>query len=594
MSLPLRNRLLFISFLVLCWSTLVVWRLYNLQVIGYEHFTDKAQRQQERTIHLNPKRGTIYDRNGRELAVSVDVASVYAVPSKIEDPIATAKKLSQVLISEGLSYKDILKKLKKKSSFVWIKRQISPVKWDEIKSWGIEGIASLTESKRYFPKKDMAAHVLGYVNIDNEGVAGIEKYYNDEIMGQPARMMVIRDAKGDRIVVSNGEKRKSQRGKNLYLTVDEIIQYAAERELDHVVRKYNAKSGTVIVMNPNNGEILALVNRPKYSPNMRFSSFPEKGWPNRAITDIYEPGSTFKVITAAAAFEEGVVKPDEVIYCGNGKIEVAGKIIKDHEKYADLNFREIIAHSSNVGTIKVGMRIGRETFFRYINSFGFGSVTGVDLPAESKGILRPLSRWSGRSLASIAMGQEVGVTALQMLNALNVVANGGYLFKPQIVKAIVSPDEQEVVEPGRDISGKRIISESTAKLLANVLTSVVEEGTAKNAFIDGYNIAGKTGTAQKVDKSGKYSASKFVASFMGFFPADNPQISMIVVIDEPKGASYYGGTVAAPVFRNIAASIIMYYGIPSKREDRLFRTVYRPFVEGEDGFVKAGMVVEQK
>ncbi len=592
MKLPLKNRLILIVFFVLSWSVLIGWRLYDIQIVRHESFREKAQKQQERTITLHPQRGAIYDRNGKELAVSVDVASIYVSPSRIEDIQGAAKKLSKILACEGLSYKDILVKLKKKSPFVWIKRQVSENIWEEIKALGIEGIGSIKESKRYYPKLNLACHVLGYVSVDEEGTAGIERQYNDLIRGQPAMTMVIRDAKGDRLLLSNTEKRKNQRGKNIYLTIDEIIQFHTEKELDEAVRKYGAKSGTVIVMDPNSGEILALANRPGYDPNFRFSKFPENEWPNRAVSDVYEPGSTFKVFTALAALEEGVVRPDEVIYCGEGQISVAGKIIRDHERYADLSFRDIIAHSSNVGAIKVGMRMSKDVFFRRICSYGFGSRSGVDLPAESPGILHPTAKWSGRSLASIAMGQEVAVTPLQVLNSFNIIANGGYHVTPSLVKMITTP-EGLVFKDLKNSKGKRVVSETTCRLLGNILASVVKDGTAKDAFIDGYSIAGKTGTAQKADGPGGYSATKFVASFMGFFPADNPKISMIVIIDEPAGGLFYGGKVAAPVFRNIASSIIMYMGIPSENEDRHFRTVYR-HSQGEAKFAKAGIAANTK
>lgn len=581
---PFKSRSLLVTFSILIWSALIVWRLIDLQVLSCEYYREKAQNQQERVITLNPRRGTIFDRKGRELAVSVDVASIYAVPQKIEHPRDTARELSRILTNEKVSYHAVLKKLKKDDPFVWIKRQVPPSRWSEIERLKLEGIGSVTESKRYFPKKDMAAHVLGYVGVDEVGLAGIESYYDSEIRGKPIRMMVIRDARGDKIVVSNQNKKRTVRGCDVYLTIDEIIQYYAERELGKAVDKYDARGGTVIVMNPRTGEILALANRPHYNPNIRFSSFPEVEWPNRAVSECYEPGSTFKVVTAAVALEENKVTPGEMIYCGDGHIEVAGKIIRDHESYADLDFTHVIVNSSNVGAIKVGMRLDRDVFYRYLRRFGFGNPTGIDLPGESGGILRETTHWSKISAASISMGQEVAVTPLQMLQALNTVACGGVMPEPAIIQKIKGAGGQRV----KKFTGpafKRVISKETADKLKWMLASVVKEGTGRNAAMEGYTIAGKTGTAQKIDETGGYSETKFIASFMGFFPVENPRISIIVVINEPKGA-YYGGTVAAPVFRNIASAAALYKGIPSRSEDRFIKTVYRKSLPEDAGKIR--------
>ncbi len=583
-SLPFGGRLCLVGILVAGWMCVSVWTLINLQIKKGDFYKEKARNQQKRVIKLNPRRGTVYDRNGEEMAISIEVPSIYAAIPEIENPEKTAEVLSDIFPREKLDYYDIVKKLKKDRNFVWLARQISPEKWEKIQNKSLEGIGCIKESRRYFPRKNLCAHVLGYVGIDEKGLAGIEHFFNSEIRGQSSKFIATKDAKGKKIVLKNIGKTQPSTGKDVVLTVDSTIQYFAEKELEKAISKYSASAGSVIVMNPKNGEIYAMASKPDYNPNARFSTLPENRWPNRAIQRLYEPGSTFKVVTGSVSLENNRVSPGETIYCGEGKIEIAKRDIKDHEKYSDLTFREVIANSSNVGAIKVGRRLNEQIFYSYLKKFGFGKPTGIKLPGEAEGILREASKWSKLSAASISMGQEISVTPLQMLQALNVIVNDGKWIQPEIVRQIGE----------KSFDGKNshsVISKETARTMRNILLKVVEEGTGKKAAIDGYKIAGKTGTAQKI-VDGEYSKSRFVASFMGFLPFENPRFSIIVVLDEPRGA-YYGGQVAAPVFRKIASQILLYGKIPSEKKDNYIKTTYKKKQKKDTVMAKAGSMKEE-
>ncbi len=547
------------SFLTLLVLLLVlIGRLWYLQVLKGEGFRRRATRQHERTIKLEARRGKIYDRRGRELALSLEVDSVFASPREIKEKEKTARKLSSLL---GLRYGEVIGKVGKKKSFVWIKRKVNPEESHSLKKLKLPGIHFLKESKRFYPKKEIASHVLGFVGMDNEGLEGIEKSYDQEIKGIPGWMVIERDALGRQI--SSGSRKEAfsspSDGNSLVLTIDEIIQYYAERELENAFRRYKAKGGTVIIMVPQTGEILALANRPTYDSN-KFHKSRASFWWNGGITANVEPGSTFNIETAAGALEEGVVGRNDNFYCEDGAWKVGSRTIHDVHKHAWLSFSRVIEESSNIGMVKVGFKIGPKKLYKYIRAFGFGEKTGISLPGEAGGLIRSPRRWTAASLRAIPYGQEVSVTALQLTCAFSALANQGILMKPQIVRYIKNP-QGEIIREFEPVPVRRAVSISTAKELTSILKRTVDRGTGQKAKITGYAIAGKTGTAQKVDpRERKYSPDKFVSSFVGYFPTEAPRIVMLVLIDEPEKI-HYGSIVAAPVFRRIAQEILRYLEI---------------------------------
>jgi cell division protein FtsI (penicillin-binding protein 3) len=454
---------------------------------------------------------------------------------------------------------------------VWIKRKVDPGTARAVRELGLPGIGFVTESRRYYPKRELASHLLGYVGLDNTGMSGIEYAFDSEMRGRAAKVVVRTDAR--RSPLEHIEK-PSTEGRSVVLAIDEAIQYAAEVELERSVIETGSIAGTLIVMEPRTGEILALANRPTFNPN-RFGAYPSSRWRNRAVVDSFEPGSVFKVFTAAAALQEKVVDPDEVIDCGNGFIEIGSTRINDHAVFQSLRFREVISRSSDIGVVRVAQRVGRDGFNRYMHEFGFGQPTGVDLPGESSGILRPTSRWSALSLASMAFGQEVGVTALQLATAISAVANGGYIMKPLIVRQLEDKDGNPT-KAFKPVALRRVLEPETTFVLTELLKGVVSEGTGKKAAIPGYTVAGKTGTAQKVDGSGHYSMVDHVASFVGYVPASRPALVVLASLDTPKGPKNEGGDVAAPLFARVAERALRRLAIPPDDPDRVLRVIALP------------------
>jgi cell division protein FtsI (penicillin-binding protein 3) len=548
-----RTRIYLLVACLLVWSFTLAFRLVNLQIFQYVDLRNRANRQQSRVFEISPKRGTIYDRRNRELAVSINVDSVFAVPAEIGPKQETAYRLARAL---NLNPQDVMKKITCQRGFVWLKRKLDYAEAAVVKDLGLPGIHFEKESKRFYPKRELAASVLGYVGLDNEGLAGLEFAYDRQVRGKPGQVLLMADARQRSF--SSVEKAPTS-GEDLVLTLDEYIQYLVEEELSGQVQKSQALGGTAIVMNPHSGEILAMASVPTFNPNQYWKYSPEH-WRNRAILSIYEPGSTFKIITAATALEEHLATPDEPINCLGGSIVIGGRRIRDHKRYGVLSVREVVAHSSNVGAIQLGFRIGKERFERYIRNFGFGAPTDVDLPGESKGLLKPASQWPAITLGTISMGQGIGVTPLQVLTAVSSIANGGYLVKPHLVRHLRSGSVQRAsYEP--DQNRKRVLSTATTSMVKEMLTGVITAGTGKEAQLEGFSAAGKTGTTQKIEANGRYSHSKFISSFVGFSPLENPAIAVVVTIDEPHG-QYYGGLVAAPVFRNIAEKTLRYLSIP--------------------------------
>ncbi len=533
---------------------LVTLRLVDIMLINHEWYKERAKIQQLKKEIIPVKRGVIFDRRGRELAVNIDTESIFINPREIKSPEYVVSTLSRLM---GYKKEELLKKVSENKRFIWIQRQKDLAFTSKIKELNIEGVGFMPETKRYYPKGVLAAHIIGYVDIDNKGLEGVEKKYNNYLSADQESIIVVRDAKGN--ILSNGIK-EAIVGNNIVLTIDEGLQFILEKHLDDAMQQWRASSASAIMMNPFTGAILAMASRPTYDPN-RPSSVKAEHRRNRSLTDCYEPGSTFKIIVSAAALEEGKVTPDTRFDCSAGYIEVAKKKIKDVHKYGVLTFKEVLQKSSNVGTIKIGQIIGNQKIYEYIKRFGFGQKTGIDLIGEVSGTVRPLEKWSSMSLGAISIGYEISVTPLQILRAYASIANGGYLVRPFVVSEIYSPTGKIIYKTIPET--KQILSEKTAAIMREILKSVTEDGgTAKTASVDGNQVAGKTGTARLLDpKTKRYSTDKYVSSFVGFVPAENPKIAMIVVIHEPKGA-IYGGVVAGPVFKKIADEALSYMNVP--------------------------------
>ncbi len=564
-----RLRLMLLALSISLWALVIGIRLVHLQVLGQEFFEKQGTRQSERTIKLDPRRGPILDREGRALAVSVNVESVYAVPQDVDDPQATAAALARALGLDTAGRRELVAQLRKDRAFVWIERKVDPGTARRVRDLELDGVGFLTEHRRYYPKRELAAHVLGWAGLDNTGMSGIEYAHEREIAGRAAQVVVHTDAR--RRPVGHTE-RPSTEGHTVVLALDERIQHIAERELERAVQETRAIAGSVIVVEPFSGDVLAMAGRPTFNPN-RYSAYSASRWRNRMVSDVFEPGSIFKIVTAAAGIQEGVVDPQEKLDCGNGQILIASTVITDHKPFDELTFREAVSRSSDIGMIRVAQRLGRENFYRYVRAFGFGEPTGVDLPGESGGLLKPTARWSGLSLPSMSFGQEVGVTPLQMAMAGAAVANGGYLMKPLIVKRIEDAQGQ-VVQEVKPVIVRRVLEPDTVDTLTEMLELVVREGTGRRAAVAGFAVAGKTGTAQKVDPAtGRYSMVDHVASFVGFVPASRPAFVILASLDTPRGSLNQGGDVAAPLFARVARHALRTLAVPPDDTDRVLRAV---------------------
>lgn len=551
-----QSRSLILAIGLFIWCAIIFARLINLQLMRHAELGDKALRQQQQVVNVVPRRGVIYDRLYHELAISVDVDSLAAWGSQVKDARGISQVLAPVLQMDA---REIEMRLTPTRGFVWIKRKLDKSEADAVRGLHLKGFQLIKESKRFYPKRELAAQVLGYVGVDNEGLGGIEYYYDKKIKGIPGRFFIEVDAR--RRGFGRRENSRSS-GHDAILTIDENIQYIAQKALNSAMERTGADVGTAIVMNPHNGEILALANAPDFNPN-RYKLFDPNTWKDHAVQSIYEPGSTFKIITVSAALAEGLTTPDEVIDCQNGSIVIAGHTIHDHDRYGLLTVSQIIAKSSGVGTIKLGLRLGEERMYHYIRAFGFGAPTGIDLPGEAKGIAREPHHWSKISIGAISFGQEIGVTSLQMLRAFSTLANDGVAVRPSITKAIVDSNGKWV--SANTPEPERVVSARTAVQMKKILEGVVLEGTGRKARLDGYTAAGKTGTAQKTDPTtGRYYRDKYVASFVGFTPVNNPEIALIVVLDSPRGGQHQGGQVAAPAWKEIAEQTLRYLGIPAE------------------------------
>ena len=551
----LRSRLAVGAVLFGLWTTGIQARLLYLQVVQHSDMKARADRQHLRTLAAPAKRGEILDRNGHVLAYSVDADTIFADPSEID----SADKVAQLVCGalddcDSRQRQEMARSLRRDSQFVYLARKVSPDEAQRVKSLELKGVAFLKESRRYYPKKELAAHVLGYVGVDNTGLAGLESTYDTQVRGREGKVLVQTDAR--RHALHSRVDRPATAGASIELTIDQFLQHIAERELRTGVEENRAAGGTAIVMDPQSGEILALANWPTFNPNS-FARAEEQERRNRAIQDLYEPGSTFKVVTASAALEENVIESEDPIDCAPGHITFGSRVIRDVHPYGVLPFSDVIVKSSNVGAIKVGLRLGPERLGRYVSRFGFGQSIGPDFRGESPGIVWNPAHLDPSALASMAMGYQVGVTSLQMAAAVSSVANGGSLVEPRVVRAFIKDGRRVPVTPK---VLRRTVSAATAAELTSIMEAVVDRGTAKSAQIEGYTIAGKTGTAAKLVNGG-YSKSDYNASFVGFVPSRQPAVTIIVVIDSPHAKGYYGGTVAAPIFKRIAEATLRHLGV---------------------------------
>ncbi len=553
-------RIIFLSCLLFFCFVLLLGRMFQLQVLKKEQLYKLAAQQQLAQIPLVPKRGTIYDSRGNELAVSIEVDSVYADARRVTDVEKTAKELAAILEIDRWELKQ---RLKSHRSFEWVQRKISPKEVEQIKELRLPGIFYLKENRRFYPNSQLAAHLVGFVGLDSKGLEGIEFQYDALLNGENQVWTAARDALGREIATGKTPFAKEDHYRNVILTIDKPIQHITETELGRGVERWGAKGGMAIVMDPWTGKILAMASFPTFNPN-QFIQYRSKSWRNRALSDVFEPGSLFKAFLAAAALEEQVVRPSDSFFCENGSYKVYDRTIHDHSKHGYLTFQQIIKFSSNIGASKVGEKMGKERFYRYISAFGFGEKTRIGLPGEGKGIVRHPRYWSPVALDTISFGQGVSVTGVQLATALSAIANGGFLMKPYVVEKITN-EKGETVQAFKPETARKVISEETARKVRGLLKAATDKGgTGEEAAPAGYEVAGKTGTAQKVDSlMGGYSDDRYVSGFMGFAPAESPKLVVLVIVDEPQGNSF-GGVVAAPIFKTIMEKALPFFNVIPK------------------------------
>ncbi|TKS59113.1 MAG: hypothetical protein EWM72_02428 [Nitrospira sp.] len=559
-----RGRRYFVLLLLLCGFGVVLFRLVTLQVLQAAELAVKADRQHQKTVSLEGARGTIVDRHGKVLAMNMEVPSVFGVPTALDSPAKTARYLSPVL---HVGTDELERKLSQDRGFVWLARKLDPEQGRRLGHMLMDGIGVVMEGRRFYPKGPLLSHVLGFVGMDGEGLEGVERRYESLLHGEKRVTVLQRDALGRTVFPKGLTEQNPASGRSLVLTIDEVIQYVTEKELEDAVTRTHAKSGAMIVLDPQTGALLALAISPRFDPNAVSALGPDR-WRNRALTDAYEPGSTMKAIMAAAAIEERVMMPNTMVFGENGRMTIANTVIHDHEKLGWVSFAQVIQKSSNIGAAKTGMALGDQRLYRYLQAFGFGQRTDIDLPGEAGGLVKNPRDWDRRSVASISMGQEIGVTPIQMVSAIAALANGGVLMKPYVVSEIRDARGRVLQQILPQVK-RQVVSPETASTVTAILEGVVTDGTGGKAAIPGFRVAGKTGTAQKIDpRTGTYSASQFVGSFVGYAPADNPRLAMIVVIDEPHGEAW-GGTVAAPVFNRVGEQVLNYLGVSSNEPVKL-------------------------
>ncbi|NOZ26136.1 MAG: penicillin-binding protein 2 [Nitrospirae bacterium] len=570
----MKGRPLIIATVIAAGFMIIFGRLAYLMLFDHERLERLAAIQHTMGIKILVRRGGIYDRNGRELAVSLDRPSIYGDPSAIESPEQVARRLGRIV---NINTSTIRKMKREGRRYALLARRVSPEQAMAAMRLKLKGIGIEPDTERFYPKGFLASHVLGFTDVDNRGREGVEKRYDDALAADGGKVYLYRDARGN-ILYRDVDYEST--GNSIVLTIDEGLQYIVESELESATRKWKSRAATAIMMDPHTGEILALANRPTFDPN-RPGAYRAADRRNRAVTDLYEPGSTFKIVMAAAVLEEKIATLNTRVDCSEGEIEVGGKRIRDTHKHGVLTLREIIQKSSNVGAVKMTLRLGPERFYDYAKLFGFGDKTGVDLTGEVSGVVKPPHRWSGTTIGAMAIGYEVLVTPLQVLRAYSAIANGGYLVKPHVVSKVLAPDGSVLME-AEGPEPERILSMETVQRLREALETVTEEGgTAPAASVYGNTVAGKTGTSRMIDpRTGRYSRRDFVSSFVGFVPATDPLFAIIVVVWKPKGG-YYGGEVAAPVFKAIAEKALAYKSIPMEDRGDNNILVMRPLLRGE-------------
>jgi cell division protein FtsI (penicillin-binding protein 3) len=547
-----RLRWLVVWVVAVVWMAVVLGRLSYLQLFCYSDYFARAQRQQQRSFETSPKRGSILDRKGRELAVSMPMDSVFADPGDLSDAAMVAQLLSRVL---DVPAEDLESKIREARTPVRLARKLSPETVERIQAMNLRGVFFQKENRRVYPQRELAAHVLGYVDVDEKGLGGIEYSLDKQIRGRPGRVMVMADGRRNWY---DRREAAANPGASVVLSIDETIQYIAEKELARAIDETHATNGAVVVQDPNSGELLAVANWPVFDSN-NAGAYSADVRMDRAVSAAYEPGSTFKLITLAGAFENGVTNPAELIDCQMGTILVAGRLIHDHKPFGILSVRDILAQSSDVGTIKIALRLGGPKFYDTIRDFDIGQPTGIELPGENKGLMRPIENWSANSIGSLAMGQEVSVTPVQIISAVSAIANGGLLYRPRVVHEIRGDAPAALrAHP----APRRATDEKTAATVREMMESVILHGTGKPARLDGYTAAGKSGTAQKIDPAtGRYSPTQYVASFVGFAPVNESTITILVMLDSPVGA-HFGGDVGGPVFKRVAEQTLAYLDVP--------------------------------
>lgn len=564
-GLLVRKRILALFLLFIIIFLALETRVFWVQFVRGAELSAKATQNRMRDVPVEAKRGTITDRNGRELAISISTDSVYAIPAEIRKSKKSeqvAQQLAQILDMDEAA---LLQRITRASSFEWVKRQISPVAAGKIRELELPGIGLTEESRRFYPRGTLASHILGISGTDNTGLEGIDNYYNKLVGGKKGRIIIEHDAAGANIPEAMHKYIAPVDGANLTLTLDETIQYITERELDKAFKEFKAKRAAAIVMDPATGAILAMSSRPTFDPN-NYNQSPTENRRNFAINDAYEPGSTMKITTSAMALQEAVVNDNSHFFCP-GHIKVGKHSIScaNNKAHGSQTFAQIVENSCNVGFVEVGLELGLEKYYKYLLGFGFGRKTGIDLPGEAEGILVPQSRATQLDLATMAMGQANAVTAIQLVSAVSAVANGGKLMKPYLLQEAVD-NEGNVIKKNEPQMVGRIVSEEIAHKLCLILEGEVTQGTGKNAYIEGYRVGGKTGTAQKIKPGGGYMDNEYVSSFIGFAPADDPRLVCIIVVDAPQGYPYFGGTVAAPGVREILKDSLRYLNVPLRGE----------------------------
>ena len=555
--MPRKTRIITSILVVILTLIVLEIRLYYIQIVSHHRYKRMADKQSILVRQDEFKRGTIYDRNGKELAIEFEVSSVYAIPSSISNPEETARKLAPLL---DLSEKAICRKLETSNSFVWLRRKVDTEIAEEIKNLHLKGIKFISEGKRFYPENELASQVIGLAGLDNQGLSGIENSFDTILRGKNKKTIGTKDGFGREVIAAGSAYPSEVSGYGVVTTIDRVIQYIAEVELRKAYEETKAKLATIIVQDSQTGEILALASFPSFNGNKSFLE-KYKYLKIPAISNIFEPGSTFKPIVAVALLEENLVTLEDLFYCENGVYVFNGFPVRDHEGEGWLTFVQVLEKSSNIGMVKVGQLLGKNRLYQYVRDFGFGNYTGIRLPGETPGILKKPKDWSEISLSRLSFGQGVGVTAIQLISAFSCLANGGVLMEPMIANRIID-SKGKVVTEFHPCPVRRVISSKTAQTLTDILCGIVENGTGKEAEIVGYKVAGKTGTAQKFDPAtGKYSKTGYIASFVGYLPADRPRITILVLLDEPQGF-YWGGSVAAPVFARVGLRIMHHLGVP--------------------------------